>query len=295
MVPFPIAAVEFHHYLIELFQLEDICGRLLDDCHQRVIIASALLRLQLPFLLRLPRSWLLLLLWLLLASGLLGAQCFHCIALSFSLSSSPRLPPLPLRQNSGSLRPCLRREPVRLPFWLLARFVDGLAPSACVVRRPYGSTTRSSTMSCVSSTHHFLHALNMFPSMFQRHSLALSPLLLLRALLGPRLLFLLYAPPEHSLLSLALLEPSLLVVAHLAALVPPALFSAPLAPPALSSLLHAPPALSFLPLLSSRRRFLLSALKPVVSRSSAPLARSNLPVTSGSSVLSAFVSSCCSS
>ena len=32
---FPITAVKFHHHLIELFQLEDICGRLLDDFYQR--------------------------------------------------------------------------------------------------------------------------------------------------------------------------------------------------------------------------------------------------------------------
>ena len=80
---------------------------------------------------------------LLLANGLLGAKCFHCIALSVSLPFFfPTSPPLLLRQGSGSLRPCHRREPVRLPFWLLARFVGGLAPSACVVRRPYESTMR---------------------------------------------------------------------------------------------------------------------------------------------------------
>ena len=37
MVPFPIAAVQFHHYLIELFRQETICGRLLDDCRQRAV------------------------------------------------------------------------------------------------------------------------------------------------------------------------------------------------------------------------------------------------------------------
>ena len=84
---------------------------------------------------------------------------------------------------------------------------------------------------------------------------------------------------------LLFLSPSLLVLAHLAALVPPALFSAPLAPPALSSassrascalfcFFTRPPALFFLPLLSFRVRFLLTALNRVVSRSSAPLARS---------------------
>ena len=136
----------------------------------------------------------------------------------------------------------------RLPFWLLARFVDGLAPSACVVRRPYGSTMRSSTMSCVYSTHHILRALNSFPSLLQRISLALSSLIFLRALPGPQPLFLLFALPEHSLLSLALPEFSLLVLAHFAVLTPPALFSAPHAPPALSSAPLVPPALSSLPL-----------------------------------------------
>ena len=47
-------------------------------------------------------------------------------------------------------------------------------------------------MSCVFSTHHFLRTLNSFPSLLQRISLALSPLLLLRALPEPRLFFLLY-------------------------------------------------------------------------------------------------------
>ena len=46
-------------------------------------------------------------------------------------------------------------------------------------------------------THHFLLALNSFPSWLER----------LRALPGPQLLFLLFAPPELSLLSLALLPP----------------------------------------------------------------------------------------
>ena len=134
----------------------------------------------------------LLLLWvlhlLLWANGLPSAKCLRCIfwsvSLPFFFSTSP---PLPLRPGSGSLRPCLHRGPVRPPFWLLARFVDGLAPSACVVRHPYGSTMRSSTMSCVYSTHHFLCALNSFPSLLQRISLALSSplLLLLRALPGP--------------------------------------------------------------------------------------------------------------
>ena len=134
-----------------------------------------------------------------------------------------------------------------LPFWLLARFVNVLAPSACVVRCPHGSTMRFSTMSCVHSTHHILSALNSFPSLLQRISLALLPLLLFHALPGPQPLFLLVAPPEHSLLSLALPELSLLVLVHFAVLAPPALFSAPHAPPALSSAPLVPPALSSLP------------------------------------------------
>ena len=71
----------------------------------------------------------------------------------------------------GSLRPRHCLEPVRLLFWLLARLVDGLAPSACAVRCSHGSTMRFSTMSCVYSTHRSLHALN-FPSWLQRISLA---------------------------------------------------------------------------------------------------------------------------
>ena len=132
--------------------------------------------------------------------------CCGCTVLSFFLSFLffPISLPLPLQQGSGSLRPCHRREPVRLPFWLLARFVDGLAPSACVVRRPYGSTMRSSTMSCAYSTHHFLRALNSFPSLLQRMSLALSSLLFLHALPGPQHLFLLFAPPVLFLSSLFL-------------------------------------------------------------------------------------------
>ena len=112
--------------------------------------------------------------------------------LSFSsFFSSPFLSPLPLRLRSGSFRPCHCLEPVRLLFWLLARFIGGCAPSACVVRCPHGSTMRSATMSCVYSTHHSLHALNSLPSQLQRILFALSSLLLLRALLGPQLLFLL--------------------------------------------------------------------------------------------------------
>ena len=186
------------------------------------------------------------------------AECFRCTVCSvflFFLFFATSLP-LPLRLGSGSLRPCRHRGPVRPPFWLIARFVDGLAPSACMVRHPYGSTMRSSTMSCVYSTHHFLRALNSFSSLLQRITLALSSLLL-RAHPGPFLL--LSAPPElffHSCDFLAHPEHSLLLAlpehSHLLAplalsslpLAPLALSSTPLAPLALSSAPPAPPALS---------------------------------------------------
>ena len=77
-----------------------------------------------------------------LAGAALCAECCHCTVCSvflfflFSLS-----PPLPFRL-CGSLRPYRHREPVRLPSWLLARFVHGLVPSACVVHCPHGSTMR---------------------------------------------------------------------------------------------------------------------------------------------------------
>ena len=144
---------------------------------------------------------LLLPLWLLVSwlwtSGLPGAECLRCIVWSVSLPFFfPTSLPLPLRLGSGSLRPCRHREPVRLPFWLLARFVDALAPFACTVRCPHGSTMRFSTTSSVYSTHHFLRTLNSLPSSLQRISLALPSLLLHHALPGPQLLFLLLAPTE---------------------------------------------------------------------------------------------------
>ena len=146
------------------------------------VTANASLRLLLLLLLRLLR----------LRGGRRRAVCCFLFSPSFlaPISFFPLSPPLPLRQSSGSLRPRHCLEPVRLLFWLLARLVDGLAPSACAVRCPHGSTMRFSTMSCVYSTHRSLHALN-FPSWLQRISLALSPPLLLRALPGPQLLFLL--------------------------------------------------------------------------------------------------------
>ena len=157
-----------------------------------------------------------------------------------------------------SLRPVLSRAlPARLS-WLLATLFDGLAPSVCVGRCPYGPTKRLSTMSWVYSTQHYLRALNSLPSLLQRIPLALSSLLFHRALPGPQLLFLLFAPPELFLLSrdfVARLEHSLLSLAPPEPLLPtlasPVLSSVPLAPPALCSLLpHAPPALSSLLLCS---------------------------------------------
>ena len=155
-----------------------------------------------------------------------GVAFFSSISPLLPFLPSPFLPSQPLRLSSGSLRPCRHHEPVRLPFWLLARFVDALAPFACAVHCPHGSTVRSSTKSCVYSTHHFPRTLNSLPSSLQRISLALQSLLLHRALPGPQLLFLLLAPPEpFSPLLLAPHEPLLLSLA------PPALSSAPLAPP----------------------------------------------------------------
>ena len=135
------------------------------------IIAIALLRSPLQLLLRL---WLLQLVPLRLGSGRQRARC--CFLL-FLLSLAPISfftisHPLPLRLNSGPLRPCRHCAPVRLPFWLLSMFVDGLAPSASEVRCPHRSTKRSSTTSCVCSTHHSLLALNSFPSFLQRILLA---------------------------------------------------------------------------------------------------------------------------
>ena len=63
-------------------------------CFRTLVIASALLRL----LQRLLRWRLLLLLWLLVASGLLGARCLHC-SVSFSLFC----PPPPPQTPTGSL------------------------------------------------------------------------------------------------------------------------------------------------------------------------------------------------
>ena len=63
--------------------------------------------------------------------------CFLLFWFSLApISSFTISPPLPLRLSSGSLRPHRRREPVRLPFCLLASFVDGLAPSVEVHTDP---------------------------------------------------------------------------------------------------------------------------------------------------------------
>ena len=134
----------------KLFQLEGACDRFLNDGRQRQLLQA--------------RSCgrccnccsggcccaCLLLWWQWQVSVLQGAECFHCVVWSvFLLVSFPISPPLPLQPSSGSLRPCRHRAPVRLPFWLLAMFVDGLAPSVSVVRCPHGSSKRSSTTSCV--------------------------------------------------------------------------------------------------------------------------------------------------
>ena len=156
-----------------------------DGANNVPFTASALLRLLL-----LRRSWLLPFAEVVTVEGPVSAgsvvgKCIttcrvFCIALSPSVSSVSQ--------------PCRHREPVRLPFWLLATFFDGLAPSASVVRCPRGSTKRFSTTSCVCSTRRFRCALNSLPPSLQRVLLALSSLLdpslqlvlpLLAALLAP--------------------------------------------------------------------------------------------------------------
>ena len=111
-----------------------------------------------------------------LLASLLVLPCSHF----FLLHSLP----LPLRLSPGSLRPYHHREPVRLPFWLLAIFVDGLAPSACVVRCP--------------RIHHAFrhHVMCLFDTLF---SSCIGFLLCFPP--WPQLLCLLVAPPELFLLS----------------------------------------------------------------------------------------------
>ena len=67
--------------------------------------------------------------------------------------------------SSSSISPPVSSAgPVRLPFWLLATFVDGrLAPSASVVRCPHGSTKRFSTMPCALSAHKLSRFRNTLP------------------------------------------------------------------------------------------------------------------------------------
>ena len=96
----------------------------------------------------------------------------RCLEGAARLSLLPFFPislPLPLVQNSGSPQPCRHRE-----------------PSACVVCCPHGSIMRFSTMPCVLFDTSFSSCVE-FASFFwlQRISLALSSLLLLRALPGP--------------------------------------------------------------------------------------------------------------
>ena len=98
--------------------------------------------------------------------------CFVCLSPFFLFS------PLPLRLSGSP-------EPVRLLFWLLARFVDGLAPSACVVRCRHGSTMRFATMSCVCSIRGSRHSHALKSHLLQRISLALFSLFLPHAPLAP--------------------------------------------------------------------------------------------------------------
>ena len=84
-------------------------------------------------------------------------------------------------------------------------FVDGLAPSASVVRCPHRSTKRFSTMSCVDSTRHSLHALNSFPSSLLLFFSFVPPLCLNFSFFSSPLLqtspvsLVFLAPPEPSL------------------------------------------------------------------------------------------------
>ena len=82
-----------------------------------------------------------------LLSSFLFLPCSHFLLPYFSPSAS-----------SAELRASSRRGPVRLLSWLLARFVDGLAPSACVVRCSHGSTKRFSK--CHVSVRHFVFFLH---------------------------------------------------------------------------------------------------------------------------------------
>ena len=103
------------------------------------------------------RPWLgLLLLWLpllLLASALPSAEFFSLHCLSASLCPFSISPPLSLRLDVGSLRPQHHREPVRLPFRLLARFCASLWRCACSIRGLSASTRLLSSTSYVCSTH----------------------------------------------------------------------------------------------------------------------------------------------
>ena len=124
-----------------------------------------------------------------------GVGCFHCRVLSVLFSFSPFLTP------SASSAVWVSLDPTTVLSLLgcsssCSPDSSTVAPSARWVRCQHGSTRRFSTMSCVYSTHHFLRALNSFPSLLQRISLALSSLLAL-----PELLLFSLAPPEPSLLS----------------------------------------------------------------------------------------------
>ena len=201
-------------------------------------------------------------------------RCCYCCGCSTCCSEdnvqcvaffSPRRPLFPFLPFSPCDPFCLARFP---------RGSRGCSPhSSTASRRPQvwavvHTDPPGVSPPCHVSCRHiiFLRALNSFPSLLRRTSLALSSLLLLHALPGPRLLFLLFAPPdlfllsrdflarpEHSLLCLAPLEPALHSLAlpePFSVLAPPALSSL-LAPPALCSLPLAPPALCSLPLVTS--------------------------------------------
>ena len=93
---------------------------------------------------------LLLLLLLLLGSG---RPCAGCCFLPIS--------PLVNFGSVDSNSPVWRAFPARLS-WLLAILVDGLAPSAGVIRCLHEFTWLFATMSCVCWTHRSLHAFDVF-------------------------------------------------------------------------------------------------------------------------------------
>ena len=150
-----------------LFQLEVTCGRFLNDfvcrlqqvhCCARCCCCCCYNNCSWWLLVRFPCQ-------ASVSRGVFSLRCLVC------LSPSPFLPFCLFVQTLGLLTlPSSRVCSVRQPFWLLATFVDDLAPSEGVVRCPHGSTRRFSTMSCVCSTRHSLHALNSFFFFASTHS-----------------------------------------------------------------------------------------------------------------------------